>query len=65
MRIESDAHFKFHISTETGKTKEAEFQCGVYSPNDKFTPLKSSPGEMVWKLGNKMFSRSTAYEKVN
>ncbi len=48
-----------------GKTKETEFQCGVYSPNDKFTPLKSNPGEMIWKLGNKMFSKSNEYEKVN
>ena len=54
----------FVILFSSGKSKERTFQCGVFSPKDKFTPLKANPGEMIWKLGSKVLSRSDKYEKV-
>jgi hypothetical protein len=49
----------------TGKSKDFEFGCGVYSPNDKLKPLKSNPGEMIWKLGSRVLAKSSEYVKVN
>jgi len=53
-----------YLFCSSGKSKERTFQCGVFSPKDKFTPLKTNPGEMIWKLGSKVVSRSDKYEKV-